>query len=44
MREYVEDKFFVSFVILLGCFTYFMGINNNKQLKEENNNIIYVEK
>lgn len=44
MREYVEDKFFVSFLIFIGIFTYFIGINNNRQMKNENNNMVYVEK
>ena len=45
MKECVQDKFFISFLIFIGGFSYFIGLSNNKQIKEvENNNIYYVEK
>lgn len=46
MREYVEDKLFLSFLVFVGVFTYFIGMTNNRQMKEgnNNNNIVYVEK
>jgi len=43
MKEYVENKLFISFLIFMGSFTYFVGITNNKQMKDENK-VTYVEK
>ena len=44
MKEYVENKLFISFLIFIGSFTYFVGINNNRQMKDDTNNRVYVEK
>ena len=34
MKECVQDKFFISFLIFIGGFSYFIGLSNNKQIKE----------
>lgn len=43
MKEYVENKMFIVFIIFMGSVTYLVGINNSKQMKAENNTV-YVEK
>lgn len=34
MKEYVENKLFIVFVILLGVITFLVGINNREEQKQ----------
>lgn len=36
MKEYVKNKLFIGFVILLGVITFYVGINNREEQAKTN--------